>query len=116
MMRNRFIFLVLLVLLFSVLSYGQSYRSFSATLDEIENRTLWKTGPFRFFPLLGVRDLGYDSNVYYMPEALDPVSDYMAVVYADLNAHIVYKKRLILSLRWIPEYVYYYSISKRRYL
>ena len=111
---SRSFTLFLLLLLISILSYGQSYRSFRADLDEISQRTLWQKGPFRFYPIIGIREIGFDSNVYYKPEFAEPISDYMAVFYADLNAHLVFKKRLILSLTWNPEYVFYLTEARER--
>ncbi len=106
--------LLLLLVLFPGLNHAQSYRSFRADLEEIAQRTLWQKGPFRFYPVIGIRELGYDSNVYYEPEFAEPVSDYMAVFYADLNAHLVHKNRLILSLTWTPEYVFYVTETRER--
>ena len=107
-------FFVLLLVFFPSLNHGQSYRSFRADLEEIAQRTLWQKGPFHFYPIVGIREIGYDSNVYYKPEFAQPISDYMAVFYADLNAHLVFKKRLILSLTWTPEYVYYLTEARER--
>jgi hypothetical protein len=105
--------LVLLLLLTPILSYGQSYRPLRAELDEIARRTLWQKGPFRFYPIIGLR-FGYDSNVYYQHEISEPISDYVAVFPAEINAHFIHKNRLILSLAWNPEYVYYLNEERER--
>jgi hypothetical protein len=107
------LFALFLVLLTSILSYGQSYRPLRAELDEIARRTFWKKGPFRFYPIIGIR-FGYDNNVYYQHEINEPISDYVAMFPAEINAHLIHKNRLILSLTWKPEYVYYFNETRER--
>lgn len=106
---------ILLLLLIAGWSYGQTYRPFKAYLDEINRRTLWQKGPFRFYPVLGFR-FGYDNNVYYQRESDGPVTDYVAAIPAEIDAHLVYKNRLILSLVWNPEYVFYFAEKRERRL
>jgi len=107
-----------LVLLFfssiSILSYGQGYRSFRGEREDIINTAKYKIGPFWIYPSVGLRDVGYDGNVYYQYEGQGPVSDYTFTIFSAVRFHYLFHRSIIISLRENPEYVYYFELKKER--
>jgi len=51
-------------------------------------RAAWKFGPLRIQPLIIIRDAGYDSNIYYQPEA---VSDFWLTAGPGADAYLMVK-------------------------
>jgi hypothetical protein len=86
-------------------------KSFSEEREEIINKTWMKIGPFRIYPLIKFRDIGYDSNVYYQSE--NPVEDYTGTFSPDINFYLLLGRRIIFSVLENPEYVYY--LNEERY-
>lgn len=112
-----FMFLFLLLLFsFSVAMpiYGQGYRTFREELEQIVKQTRWRIGPFRLYPTIRLRDIGYDDNVYYQREEDKPVSDYTATISPQAEIYLIFRNFLILSLTENPEYVYYFKQERER--
>ena len=106
--------LFLTSLLVSVYSYGQGYRTFRWELERIAKQTKWRIGPFRLYPTILLRDIGYDGNVYYQREEDNPISDYTATFSPQVKVYILFRNFLILSLTESPEYVYYFKQKRER--
>lgn len=104
--------LFLLLGLFPV--YGQSYQSFRATLDQITEKIKIRIGPFGILPTIQLKDIGYDSNVYYQHEDNAPVSDFTVTFAPEVQVHLIFRDYLILSLAESPEYVYYFEQKRER--
>lgn len=71
----------------------------------------WRFGPLRIQPLIIIRDAGYDSNIYYHPEA---VSDFWLTAGPGADAYFMLKKRLIVHLFESPQYVYFFKTERER--
>lgn len=107
-----FIFLALVSPIFS-----QTYRSFrSEVQDIVENKTRFKIGPFRLYPQIRFRDIGYDGNVYRQLEKDDTISDYTATLSPVLQVHTLFRNWLIVSLEENLEYIHYFKVEKERAL
>ncbi|MGQ9800352.1 MAG: outer membrane beta-barrel protein [Candidatus Saccharicenans sp.] len=74
-------------------------------------RAAWKFGPLRIQPLLIIREAGYDSNIYYHPEA---VSDFWLTAGPGAEAYLMLKKRLIVHVYESPQYVYFFKTERER--
>lgn len=94
--------------------YGQEYRTFSEELDLIYRIAKRRIGPFRIYPTLQIRNIGYDGNVYRMPTTEESISDFTATVAAQINAYLLYKNSIIFSISGTPEYVFYASEERER--
>jgi len=103
---------VLVVWLVPVWLYGQGYMSFRYEREQILSRVKFKIGPFRFYPLFQLRDIGYDDNVYYQRE--EPVADYTGTLSPQIKAYFLFRNILILSFTENPEYVYYLKQKRER--
>jgi len=114
---SRSIFISLLMLMLFVLvskANGQGYQSFKRELDEIVENTKWRIGPFRIFPQLFFRDIGYDNNVYRRPDFYEPVSDFRFTLSLPVTTHLIIKDTMILSFTVTPEYVFFAQEERER--
>ncbi|MFH2043225.1 MAG: outer membrane beta-barrel protein, partial [Acidobacteriota bacterium] len=94
---------------------GQSYESFQNEVDNIaENRSRFKFGPFRLYPLIRLTDFGYDGNVFRGQWDRDPVTDFTVTLSPSLDVNVLYHNWLILSLSESPEYIHYFKVSRER--
>jgi len=112
-----FFYLITLFLMFllgSIYSYAQGYRTFRWEQEQIIKRAKWRIGPFRLFPTINFRDIGYDGNVYYQREEDNPISDYTATFSPQAKVYLLFRNFLILSLTENPEYVYYFKQKRER--
>jgi hypothetical protein len=100
--------------MFAVSAYGQGYQTFREEMEQITRRTKWQVGPFRIFPSIGLKDIGYDGNVYYQREQDEPVSDFTATFSPEIKVYVLYRNFLILSLTENPQYVYYAEQKRER--
>ncbi|MGB8951135.1 MAG: hypothetical protein WCC06_00505, partial [Candidatus Aminicenantales bacterium] len=57
-------------------AFGQGYKVFQDELNDIMKNTKWTLGPLKIYPLLQLRNVGYDDNVYYENEEDRPAEDY----------------------------------------
>jgi len=111
-----FISIFVSTLLLSICLYGQSYQTFSSELQQIISKTKWRIGPFRVYPLIQFKDIGYDDNVYYKRKEDNPISDYTATFSFQARVYLLFRNYLILSLVENPEYVYYLKQKRERRL
>jgi len=100
--------------LFPIFSYGQSYQSFRTEFDQILKNVKLRIGPFRVFPTINFRNIGYDDNVYYQREEDNPISDYTATFSPEVKVYLLFRNFLIISLTENPEYVYYFKQKRER--
>jgi hypothetical protein len=103
-----------IVISFTSLTYGQNYQSFQAENEHIRDTAKWRIGPFRIFPRLQLRNIGYDDNIYDMRKDNNPISDYTATLSPQANIYLVYRNWLIFSFLENPEYVYFFKEKKER--
>jgi hypothetical protein len=94
--------------------FGQSYQSFKYAFDQVIEQTKWRIGPFRIYPTLQFKDIGYDDNVYYQRKEEDPVSDYTGTISPQFKIHLLFRNNLILTFTENPEYVFYYRQRRER--
>ena len=112
-----FFYLITLFLIFllgSIYSYAQGYRTFRWEQEQIIKRAKWRIGPFRLYPTIRLRKIGYDDNVYYQREEDNPVSDYTGTFSPEVKVYLLFRNFLILSLTENPEYVYYFKQKRER--
>ncbi len=93
---------------------GQTYKTFRSEQKQITEKARWKIGPFRIYPAIQFRNIGYDDNVYYQREEDDPISDYTATFSPHVKVYLLFHNNLILSLSENPEYVYYLEQKRER--
>ncbi len=105
---------VMMAWLVPVWLYGQGYLSFRYEREQIIRSAKFKIGPFRFYPTIRLRDIGYDSNVYYQNKAEGPTSDFTGTISPQVKVYFLFHNYLILSLSENPEYVYYFKQKKER--
>jgi len=74
-------------------------------------RAAWKFGPVRVQPAIIIRDAGYDSNIYYQPEA---VSDFWVTAGPGIDAYLMAKRRVIIHLFESPQYVFFLKTKRER--
>jgi hypothetical protein len=70
-------------------------------------------GPFRVQPLLNIRDLGYNNNVFGTTE--NPVSDWTATVAGGAHWTLPFGPKTYLRGDVLPEYTYYQKLTNRRF-
>jgi hypothetical protein len=104
------------VLLFSISQalFSQSYRVFQDEWKEIEEKTKFRIGPFKIFPVLQLRNIGYDDNVYYQKKEDHPVSDYTSTLSPEVRVFLLFRNSLIFSFSENPEYLFYLKEEKER--
>lgn len=96
--------------------YGQGYLSFRSEQRQIADRAKWRIGPFRIFPAIQFRNIGYDDNVYFNQEGDNPVSDYTGTISTQISVYLLFRDWLILSFSENPWYVYYVKEKRQRAL
>jgi len=114
-LKKSFVFIFLLLVSLSS-AYGQTYRTFDSEQKQIIEKARWKIGPFRIYPAIQFRNIGYDDNVYYQREEDDPASDFTGTIAPEIKAYFLFRNYLILSLTENPEYVYYFKQKRERSL
>jgi hypothetical protein len=106
--------LFLMFLLVSIYSNGQGYQEVKQELDQIVKQTRWRIGPFRLFPTVNFRNIGYDNNVYNQRDVDNPISDYTITFSPQVKVYLLYRNFLILTLTEEAEYVYYFNQKGER--
>ena len=102
-----FFYLITLFLMFllgSIYSHGQGYRTFRWEQEQIIKRAKWRVGPFRIYPTIQLRDIGYDDNVYNQRDEDNPISDYTVTFSPQVKVYLLYRNFLILTLTEEPEW------------
>lgn len=115
MMRNFLKVLFILWGLFSctVSLFSQTYQAFQAEKKYLIERTRWQIGPFRLFPRIMLKNIGYDDNVYYQREEYR-VKDYTGTISPEIRVSVLFRNILILNFKENPEYVYYVHEERER--
>jgi len=93
---------------------AQGYQSFRREFTLIEEETPWQIGPFHVFPRLLFTNVGYDDNIYRLPENREPIGDYTFTISLPVAAHLLLRERFILSLNYNPSYVFYAQETRER--
>jgi len=106
---------------------SQNYRTFQAEQEEILSRTKIEIekekilsgakidiGPFKLFPALYLKNVGYDDNVYYEKEEDQPISDFTSTLSPEVKVYLLFKNSLILSFSENPEYLFYFKEKNQR--
>jgi len=119
-MKNRLsfqtsVFFLFLLLILSVdFSFSQSYQTFKTDFDFILENTRWRAGPFRIFPRVVFREVGFDNNVYHQHERNDPIGDFTFTLALPIIAHLLLKDWMIFSFNVTPEYVFFAQEERER--
>ncbi|HOJ26113.1 MAG TPA: outer membrane beta-barrel protein [Candidatus Saccharicenans sp.] len=74
-------------------------------------RAAWRFGPLKLQPAILIKDAGYDSNIYYQPDA---VSDYWLTAGPAFDAYLVARRRLIVHVFESPQYVFFFKTKRER--
>lgn len=123
-MRTKLARLFVIGVLFTVLVLAfspsplrsQEYQTFKWEREYLQSRTRYQFGPFRLYPVLRFRQIGYDDNVYRERETDGPVTDFTATISPEALVFVLYRNWLILQLRENPEYVYFAKETRERSL
>ena len=110
----KIISFLLLIFFAPLVITGQSYITFREQMEQVEQNVRYNFGPLKLFPAIRFNDVGYDSNVYYMREGDDPISDYTFTFSPQITAYMFYRKWLIFSIIENPEYVFFYEQEGER--
>jgi len=101
---------VLLALTASLLP-AQTYVSFRDEWESVTMKAPWTLGPFRLFPGLSLRNVGYDDNVFFESA---PKPDYTGTFSPDLRIYLPVGGTILLFGSANPEYTYYVHEPTRR--
>ena len=74
--------------------------------------TRFRFGPVRLQPIFGLRDTGYDNNVFGTPD--NPVSDWRSTVSAGADLILPLGRKLYVTGIVNPQYTYYNKVTNRR--
>ena len=80
-------------------------------------KSRYRLGPFYVLPLLSIRNLGYDSNVFGVPKEAgvsQPVSDWTVDVAAGARILQRLGTKMYLQAEALPEYSWYQRLVERR--
>ncbi len=70
-------------------------------------------GPLRLDTAFRLSNVGYDSNIYYLATE-NPVHDFTLTAGLAFNLYVPIKKKIIISIYELPEYVYYRETARER--
>ncbi|MHB8054911.1 MAG: outer membrane beta-barrel protein [Candidatus Aminicenantales bacterium] len=93
---------------------AQSYQIFADEYQRLLTQSRWKLGPFRLFPTISVRDVGYDDNLYFGGYNIGRKKDFTATLSPEIKAYWPFRNSFIFFVRENPEYAYYYRESQQR--
>jgi hypothetical protein len=110
-MRRAGVFL--LVLVAAGTAFGQSYVAFDDDWRRIVETLRFSLGPIKLDPLISLRDVGYDDNIYYENSG---VGDYTGTLSFDVKAYLPVRHSLILYVEEKPEYNFYLHQTRERLL
>lgn len=108
--------LSLVTIVVPISSYGQVYQTFKSEIEEITKKARWRIGPFRIYPTIQFKDIGYDDNVYYQREEDGPKGDYRATISPEVKVYFLFRNYLIFTLKENPEYIYFLKEARERRL
>lgn len=107
LLRIVLICLIALVLLAEIRAETWKARELRRSWEQ----AAWRFGPLRMQPVIIIKDAGYDSNIYYHPQA---VSDFWLTAGPGADAYLMFKKRLIIRIFESPQYVYFFKTERER--
>jgi hypothetical protein len=90
---------------------AQTYVSFRDEWESVTAKAPWTLGPFRLFPGLSLRNVGYDDNIYFESR---PTPDYTGTFSPGLRAYLPVGGTILLHGSVNPEYTYYVREASRR--
>jgi hypothetical protein len=73
-----------------------------------------KIGPFRIQPLFSIKNVGYDSNIFYSPT--EPVADFTATPTGGLRSIVLLGRRGFLSFGGELGYLWFHQTSSQNFL
>ncbi len=82
------------------------------TLEKAMGDALWRFGDVRLQPILGLRNIGYVSNISGKPG--DKVDDYTATGVVGVKAYLPIGKKVIFAAHALPEYAWWKSTTTLR--
>jgi hypothetical protein len=103
--------LAVVFLLISRNAFGQSYRGFREESEAIAKNAKFSLGPVRLYPVLALKNVGYDDNIYFEGPA---VADYTGSLSPAINVYLPFRSSLILSFMDNPEYVFFLKEKSQR--
>lgn len=83
-----------------------------ATIEKAMGDALWRFGDVRIQPLLGVRNIGYVSNISGDPGSR--VDDYTGTAVIGVKAYLPVGKKVILAAHAMPEYAWWKKTNPLR--
>jgi len=92
-------------------AFGQSYRTFMDEWKQIVQTARFSFGPFRIFPYLNFKNLGFDNNIFFEDH---PVPDFSGTISPEVRVYWPLRESLLLSFRENPEYVFYLNQKQQR--
>ena len=98
----------------TTLSHAQFYQPFQQELDLALTKARWRVGPFRLYPTIQFRDIGYDNNIYRMRENDEPIADFRATISPEIKAYLLYRDWMIFTFTENPEYVFFAKETRER--
>ncbi|MDD8026461.1 MAG: outer membrane beta-barrel protein [Acidobacteriota bacterium] len=99
------------ILLAAAFLSAQTYVSFRDEWEAVVHNAPWTLGPFRLFPSLSLRNVGYDDNIYF---GVKREPDYTGTFSPELKVYLPIGGTILLSASENPEYTYYVRESARR--
>jgi hypothetical protein len=122
MFRKTASFILFLILFigaffgYAKFAYGQTYQTFQSELNQILEQARWLLGPFRVYPRINLRLLGYDRNVFFQREEDGPAADLTTTISPELQIYLLLGDKLIFSVSEQPSYVFYFKYKNERRL
>jgi hypothetical protein len=74
-------------------------------------KAAWQFGPIKLQPAILIKEAGYDSNIYYQPEA---TSDFWLTAGPAADVYLVARRRLIIHVFESPQYVFFSKTKRER--
>ncbi|MCX6565554.1 MAG: outer membrane beta-barrel protein [Candidatus Aminicenantes bacterium] len=93
---------------------AQTYQIFADEYQRLITQARWKLGPFRIFPTIDIRDVGYDDNLYFGSDQGEPKKDFTATLSPEIKVYWPLRNSFILYFRENPEYAYFHRESQQR--
>ncbi|HPH43403.1 MAG TPA: outer membrane beta-barrel protein [Candidatus Aminicenantes bacterium] len=93
---------------------AQSYQVFADEYRRLTEQAFLRLGPLRLFPSLGVRDAGFDDNLYFGSDDGAPKKDFTATLSPEIRVYWPLRDVLILTFRENPEYAYFQRETRQR--
>lgn len=95
---------------------AQTYRSFGEEYAGLIRDARWRFGPLLLFPVVLVRDFGYDDNVYFEGSSGRLVRDYGGTLSPELRVYWPIRGTFLAWVRENPEYAFFLKESHQRAL